>query len=978
MFIAIHCGGMPFNGNTIPKGESLGGSESACYYMAKELAKIGHKVVVFTASQERGRWDDVLYEWAGEGSKQYPLGDRWHHVTQAPYDVIIAQRNPVAFSGDYNSKLNVLWLHDLSLHRNAGMYQNQLWNVDTILTVSEFHKQQCGQVYGIEPEFIFPTFNGVDYAQFEGLHEHQREPNSLVFAARPERGLMELVGKDGIMEKLPDQHLYVCTYKGLPPQLENLYRYLWARCEELPNVTNVGNLGKKDLYTLLAKSMLYVYPTTFEDTSCIMVLEANAAGTPFIGYDHAAIPETAKDSGSLLLSLKDGQVDKRNFAYKVKEVLRNTQQWEKLHDKALDKHQSWQQAAEQWTTLFEDMLSKKCSNKHRLHKHLEHMSDVWSIKDEAKEQLEDNYAFMYSGDYEGHYERYYEYEKNRGVNYGPEDLSGQPRFEHTAKIVEELKPKTILDYGCAHGHYVINLLIRSFNNKKDYMCVGVDINKSNIEKARNWFYDFMETHMPNMDKKQLKEIANQNFICGDENNIDELRPCFTDMFIMEPETKEASKTHLKFDMVLCAEVLEHVPDPGGLCEKLHKHVSDNGWMVITVPYGAWEAIGYDLHPGWRAHIHHIERQDLFEIFGAQPEYKVIALPHGNGLGHYIVMYQPDGKPLGKIDYNRKLNQQAPQETVSVCMIAKDAVYTLGKTLESLKLIADEIIIGIDETTTDTTKELAESFGAITFPIPSPLKVGFDKCRNMTIEKAKMDWIFWIDSDETLENSEFLLKYLRPNCFAGYGIAQHHYAVEPAALFKTDYPVRLFRNHIGIKFFGMVHEHPETELNKGVGKVTVLPLTGIMHTGYSTENIRRKRFERNWPLMQADRKKYPDRKLGHFLWIRDCVHMIRYNFERNGGRVTPEMKDYAIEAIDYWRMILKDGNIKNVTEALPFYSEAVQVLGNGIEYEVGLSAKNGHPRQTEPYRGLFATTKDIREFTGFLAAERTKIFDEKYY
>jgi len=937
MFIAIHCGGMPFNGDTIPKGESLGGSESACYYMAKELAKIGHRVVVFTESRERGRWDDVLYEWIGEKSDRFPLGDRWHHVLQAPYDVVIAQRNPVAFAGDYNSKLNVLWLHDLSLHRNAGLYQNQLWNVDTILTVSEFHRQQCSSVYGIEPEHITPTFNGVDYSQFEGLQEHKREPNSLVFAARPERGLVELVGKDGIMEKLPNQHLYVCTYKSLPPQLEGLYRYLWARCEELPNVTNVGNLGKKDLYTLLAKSMLYVYPTTFEDTSCIMVLEANAAGTPFIGYDHAALPETAKDSGSLLLPLKDGQVDKKAFAHKVKEVLRNTQQGEKLHNKALNKHQSWQQAAEQWTTLFEDMLSKKCSNKHRLHKHLEHMSDVWSIKDEAKEQLEDNYAFMYSGDYEGHYERYYQYEKDRGVNYGPEDLTGQPRFEHTARIVEELKPKTILDYGCAHGHYVMNLAKRFPKIGFD----GYDLNKSNVEKAKAW---------------AREDNATAYFFCGTEDDI----------IVAE------------YDMVLCAEVLEHVPDPAGLCEKLHKHVSDNGWMVITVPYGAWEAIGYDLHPGWRAHIHHIERQDLFEIFGAQPEYKVIALPHGNGLGHYIVMYQPDGKPLGKIDYDRKLNQQAPQETVSVCMIAKDAAYTLGKTLESLKLIADEIIIGIDETTTDTTKELAESFGAITFPIPSPLKVGFDKCRNMTIDKAKMDWIFWIDSDETLENSEFLLKYLRPNCYAGYGIAQHHYAVEPAALFKTDYPVRLFRNHIGIKFFGMVHEHPETELNKGVGKVTVLPLTGIMHTGYSTENIRRKRFERNWPLMQADRKKYPDRKLGHFLWIRDCVHMIRYSFERNGGRVTPEMKAYAIEAIDYWRKILKDGNIKNVTEALPFYSEAVQVLGNGIEYEVGLSAKNGHPRQTEPYRGLFAGTKDIRDFTAYLAQERTKVFDEKYY
>jgi len=37
MFIVMHCGGMPFNGDTV-KTRSLGGSESAAYYMAKELA----------------------------------------------------------------------------------------------------------------------------------------------------------------------------------------------------------------------------------------------------------------------------------------------------------------------------------------------------------------------------------------------------------------------------------------------------------------------------------------------------------------------------------------------------------------------------------------------------------------------------------------------------------------------------------------------------------------------------------------------------------------------------------------------------------------------------------------------------------------------------------------------------------------------------------------------------------------------------
>ncbi len=37
MHIAMNVPGMPFNGDTIPSGKSLGGSESAGYYMAKAL-----------------------------------------------------------------------------------------------------------------------------------------------------------------------------------------------------------------------------------------------------------------------------------------------------------------------------------------------------------------------------------------------------------------------------------------------------------------------------------------------------------------------------------------------------------------------------------------------------------------------------------------------------------------------------------------------------------------------------------------------------------------------------------------------------------------------------------------------------------------------------------------------------------------------------------------------------------------------------
>ncbi len=976
MHIAIYATGMPFNGESIPNGKSLGGSESAAYYMAKELVKLGHNVVVFTNSQERGRWDGVLYEYHGKPSEQFPLGDRFHFTMAVPYDVVIIQRHPVGFLHPINAKVKLWWLHDLALLRNSALAQNHLLNIDRILTVSEFHKNQVAEVYDISKDFIVPTWNGVDYEQFEDIRVQResrqliqksrksnilsKEIQTLCFAARPERGLNELVGKDSIMEQLPDCHLYVCSYQNTTQHMQDFYQYLWARCEELPNVTNVGSLGKKELYELLGKSMLYVYPTTFEDTSCIMVIEANAAGTPFISFKHAALPETCKDSGSVLLPLKNGQVDKPLFVKTVKKILSDNSKWDNLHQKALKKDQSWKSAAIQWDQLFKDILKEKSQDQTRLYKHLEHYSDISAIMHHDQEiaftpndirdylpDFDNNYGFYLNNDYEGHYKRYYQYEKDRGVIYGAEELAGNPRFEQTRMFVEQFKPQSILDYGCAHGHYVMNLM-KLF---PDIRLFGVDIDESNIKTAKKWA----------MDKGATQELADNLFI--------------------QSTVEDGFELTQKVDMIIVAEVLEHVPDPGDLIGQLKKYLNPGGVFLITTPYGAWEAIGYDEHPGWRAHIHHLERQDLLELFGNQEQYKLLALPHRDDLGHFFVTFKNSDTDIGEIDYERKLRSQAPNETLSACIIAKDSELTIGKTLKGIQAVSDEIIVGIDETTTDETKRVCELYGARTFKIPSPLHVGFDEARNLTIAKAKMDWIIWIDSDETLEQIENLPKYLRPNCYDGYAIKQHHYAVEPAALFKTDFPVRIFRNHKGVKFYGLVHEHPEMIYNKGVGKVIILQDIAIMHNGYRTEKIRRKRFERNWPLMQKDRKKHPDRKLGRFLWLRDLAHLVKYNLEGNGMRMTPEIQGYAQNIIMLWRELLEEGNTRFITESLPYYSEAVNVLGGGIEFLIDLKAQtNGHKASftNSPLKGLFANKEDIKGLTEHLAEETTKPYGEKYF
>jgi 2-polyprenyl-3-methyl-5-hydroxy-6-metoxy-1,4-benzoquinol methylase/glycosyltransferase involved in cell wall biosynthesis len=953
MYIAMWCGGLPFDGDTIRQGKSLGGSETAAYYMAKELVNVGHNVTLFTNSQNVGKYDNVNYECLGRVTQNTPLGDRWHQVLQTPlFDIAIIQRHPNAFHYHYNTKLNIWWLHDLALHRNNPGIQAHLVNIDKIFTVSEFHRQQVSKVYDIDPKHIYPTKNGIDYAFIDALPDtSNRIARSLFFAARPERGLENLVGPLGLMNELPNCHLYVAGYDNTTEQMRGYYEYLWNRCKSMPNVTLLGPLGKTDLYKYMKSMMLYVYPTDFKDTSCILALEAQACGLPVLCSKTGAIPETLEGGGSQVIPLISGKINAKKWLKTINLFLSNDNAWRHLHKKCQNIHQSWYEIATDWSKQFELMMSvQSLNNKNpRLYSHLEHNSDIMALikagaTEESWPSLRKNYHFFLDNTYKEHYKKYYEYEKNRGVNYGPESLVGQPRFEATCDFIKTYKPARVLDYGCAHGHYVVNLAKRF----ADIAITGIDLEQTNIDKAKKWAED-----------EKLQERC--QFVCADISN----------------ENIELSD---KYDLIMCQEILEHVPNPQEVILKLSKYLNDNGKFLISVPYGPWEFLGYDLHPGWRAHIHMFERSDLFEMFGKQKDYKLIAISHHSHFGNYMCSFGISDIPLGEINYERKIIEQKPAQTLSVCMIARNAAYTLGNTLKTVKGIADEIIVGIDKNTTDNTKEIAEAFGAKTFEIDCPIDIGFDIARNLTLDKATMDWIMWIDSDETFYCTSNFKNYLRENCYNAYAIPQHHYAVQPAALFKTDLPARVFRNHVGMKFFGFVHEHPELALNKGPGKSILLQDCGIMHIGYPTEEIRRKRFERNFPLMIKDRQKYPDRVLGIFLWCRDLAHYIKFMLEKTGGRTTDDLILKANEIIQTWRKLVDTGNTRMILEAIPYMSEAVKLLGNGINYKLDLQSSSlGReiPKSTMMV-GTFADTNDIEKLTNMLLKANIDIYKEVYY
>jgi tetratricopeptide (TPR) repeat protein len=160
-------------------------------------------------------------------------------------------------------------------------------------------------------------------------------------------------------------------------------------------------------------------------------------------------------------------------------------------------------------------------------------------------------------------------------------------------------------------------------------------------------------------------------------------------------------------------------------------------------------------------------------------------------------------------------------SISLCMIAKNEEQWIKQCIQSVKNLVDDIVL-VDTGSSDRTVQVAKSFGARVYD--RPWDDDFSAPRNLSIKKARGDWILVLDADEALDTKDFdKIKMLIQNRKLCYLLTQRHYT-DDARLsgfrpVKGEHPVwertfggyfesscvRLFPNHDGIEYRNRIHE-----------------------------------------------------------------------------------------------------------------------------------------------------------------------------
>jgi glycosyltransferase involved in cell wall biosynthesis len=346
--------------------QGIGGSETAAVHMARELAALGHDVTVFSnCGDKEGNYEGVKYV-------------HFEHLTQDTLfnglpiecDLFISSRRVHLFP--VNAAKKILWMHDTDVGPPTQDICQKLLQFDHVLALSQWHRANLLAFYPfLDPSKVLVTSNGIDL-------ERYRDPpakmgNQLIYSSSPDRGLALLLELfPAIKEQVSDAELHV--YYGFDnyekiiernahdPQMQEYARHEIATIREaMANTRGViyhGRVGQKELARAQLASKVAAYPTHFTETSCISMMENQAAGCIPVTTQLAALPETVHH-GFLLKPPNTAEAYKAAFIKRVVWCLTHEEERAGMASRGRTeafKLHSWKRVAEQWNDMFARMF----------------------------------------------------------------------------------------------------------------------------------------------------------------------------------------------------------------------------------------------------------------------------------------------------------------------------------------------------------------------------------------------------------------------------------------------------------------------------------------------------------------------------------------------------------------------------------------------------------------------------------------------
>lgn len=201
----------------------------------------------------------------------------------------------------FKTKNLFIWGHDTNLLSRSLDSQKTLnilnkWNsnINNYICLTEWQKQRYENIYPMIKGKINLINNGINLDLFPKNINKKR--NRFVFTSGPGRGLGKVLELwPEICNKLEDAELKFATYTNFPSNEED--NKMQEIISKYKNIQFMGKLNPSELYELQASSEYWLYPTNFDETSCITALEMLYNEVICVYYPRAGLVDTVGEYG---------------------------------------------------------------------------------------------------------------------------------------------------------------------------------------------------------------------------------------------------------------------------------------------------------------------------------------------------------------------------------------------------------------------------------------------------------------------------------------------------------------------------------------------------------------------------------------------------------------------------------------------------------------------------------------------------------
>ncbi len=263
---------------------------------------------------------------------------------------------------ELEEKPRLYWIHDLALDPVHSFLTEPdgMSKFEKLIFVSHWQQQQFNTLLNIPYSKGMVIKNAIDPIE---KHDklHPAGPLQLIYCSTPQRGLDVLLGALDLIDR-DDWHLHVYSSYGLYGWKDNdkPFEKLFDKIEEHPNMTNYGAVPYDELREAWKKMHILAYPSTWQETSCRVAMEAMSAHCAVVTSNWGALPETVGEYGYMYSYTEHKADHAERFADMLEDVMDDY--WYDKTQKNLDNaqdyaynHYSWSKRIDQWTNFLDNL-----------------------------------------------------------------------------------------------------------------------------------------------------------------------------------------------------------------------------------------------------------------------------------------------------------------------------------------------------------------------------------------------------------------------------------------------------------------------------------------------------------------------------------------------------------------------------------------------------------------------------------------------